>query len=209
MKALLIAGSAVLLVAAIAMYLWLRDDNGAAASPSSPTADPIARRDPAPAPSLPSGAGTEAPTLGSATAAGSDDVKVYNMGGVIVRDHRGPNSAPPDLPPNIHAPDARKVDSKVVHALSQRVKTVIAECATAVPVEARGDKPRVEGTITIAIKDHVAKIATAAVKLRQVVGAALDPAQTCIEQKSIGLDAPADGEADLETYSIGITYALP
>ena len=92
--------------------------------------------------------------------------------------------------------------------ISTKIQAVMHECVAAMPADARGAKPRLEGTIQIAIKDQQARITQSAVQLRDVTGSSADTTKQCIEQKSMGLTAAAPDEPDLESYSISITFAL-
>ncbi len=137
-----------------------------------------------------------------------EGVKEVTINGMRIRDHRKGEHAPIDLPPNIHAPDSRKISSTLTAAISEKLQAVMSECAVNVPSEARGPKPKLEGTVTIGIKDHQAKITQSTMQLRDVVGASVDPTKQCIEQKSLGLTTAATDETDLESYTISITFAL-
>jgi len=83
------------------------------------------------------------------------------------------------------------------------------DCAASIPREARGPAPRLEGQVLVGIKDHKITVASATMQLRDVVGASVDPTKACIEQKSVGLQVNAPDQADMETYTINITFAMP
>ncbi|MDQ3365873.1 MAG: hypothetical protein M3680_10640 [Myxococcota bacterium] len=134
----------------------------------------------------------------------------YVIDGKRVRDHRNPEDRKPiDVPPNVHPPDSRKVTPALTGAFTDQVLAIMRECGKAVPREALGTKPRMEGQIVIAIKDHQATVTSSTIQLRDVTGAAVDPVRQCIEQKSVGLGAAAPDERDLESYSINLTFAFP
>ena len=132
----------------------------------------------------------------------------YMVGDVRIRDHRSGSNAKIDIPPNIHRPNTRELPSTLTHAISQQVRGVLADCAKDLPKEARGDHPRLEGTINVAIKDHKLTVTSAAYQLRDVSGDAVESTKRCVEQKSVGVEANASDQDDIDNYSIGITFAV-
>jgi hypothetical protein len=215
-RVLLAIAAVAVLAAAVILYLKLRDTSGAAAEPvaSTPTPTPV----PTPVAPLPSAVATRDParpaapivTPGAERGTGSPDdtVQEVTINGVRIRDHRKGDHPPVDLPPNIHAPDTRKISPVLTNDISQKLQAVMSECAANVPSEARGARPRLEGTISIAIKDHQAHVTQSTMQLRDVVGASVDPTKQCIEQKSLGITTPAGDETDVASYSISIAFAL-
>ncbi|HEU0034933.1 MAG TPA: hypothetical protein VFQ53_30115 [Kofleriaceae bacterium] len=216
-RVLLGLGAIAVLAAAVVLYLKLRSGgDDATATPAGTRSDPVVQEGSAPSPRaappiVADPKRPSAPVVSSTPrepGSASEPVDDYTVGGVRIRDHRAGEHARVDLPPNIHAPDSRRVTPNLTADLSAKLQAVMHECAANVPREARGEKPRLEGTIFIAIKDHVARVTEAAMQLRDVVGAAVDPTKQCIEQKAVGLTASAPEEADLDRYSISITFAL-
>ncbi len=164
-------------------------------------APPVARtQDPARSGATVGGPGSNAPVTPSVD---------YQVGNVQIRDHRGSNAVPIDTPPNIHRPDGRKVSTTVVSDLTAKMREVVASCAKDIPAEARGPKPRMEGAITIAIKGHQVSVSSSVLKLRDVVGAAVDPTQQCLEKGANALTYVAPDEADVESYQINLSFAVP
>ena len=77
-----------------------------------------------------------------------------------------------------------------------------------VPKDARGAKPRLEGQIIVAIKDHKLTVTGATMQLRDVVGDALDATQA-MHRAEVGRPRrPAADQDDLDNYSIGVTFAV-
>lgn len=126
-----------------------------------------------------------------------------------VRDHRKDKSTPVDRLLPERAPGSRTIDPKLTAQINTQLLPFVRECAAGVPPEARGVKPRIEGKIIIAIKDGQAQVTEADVDLTDVVGASIEPTKQCLEQKARGITVPAENEADLESYSITIRYAVP
>jgi hypothetical protein len=203
-------GGAGVAVLGIVLWVWLRsgshDDDAPASSDRS--AGSAAGIDPAPkpvtitpSPSLPVVTeGAARPAAGSATE--------YAVGDVRIRDHRSGTHAPLDLPPNIHKPEARQLPSALTHAISQKVKAAMVECIASLPRESTGPSPRLEGTIFVTIKDHQLSISQATMALRDVFGAAADPVRQCVEHKAVTLSTPAPDEADMDAYSISVTFGI-
>lgn len=139
---------------------------------------------------------------------GSDTADSYTIGGVQVRDHRGGGSPHMDIPPNIHPPEAHEISSAIVQNVAQQVRGVMKQCAQGLPGDERGTKPRVEGQLVVAIKDHQLTVTGATMQLRDVQGGALESTRQCIEQGSVGLHAAAADEPDVDHYSISVNFAL-
>jgi hypothetical protein len=133
----------------------------------------------------------------------------YMVGGrARIRDHRSGARTEDAVRAPVHPPEGRKVPSQLTSAIAQQVRTVMTECAASLPAHARGAEPRLEGTIAITIKDHLATVTRAAVRLRDVSADAAQPIAHCIEQKSVGVATAAGDEADLEAYSITLAFRL-
>jgi len=199
-------GLATVVAAIMVLYIIMARGDDAAARSDAPAKNP----EPAPA-TTPRGHATP-PTLPDSTAARrepSGSATDYTIGDVRIRDHRSGEHAQLDVPPVVHAPLSRKIPPQLSFDISQKVRAIVAACATALPANARGDKPRIEGQITIAIKDHQATVTSAALQLRDVVGVTVDDTRKCVEQKSIGATTPSGDEPDLDGYGITLSIRLP
>ena len=73
--------------------------------------------------------------------------------------------------------------------------------------EARGPAPRIQGSVSIAIKDGQVTVGDTAFQLRDVVGASVEPIKQCIEQQARTITHPTD-EHDLESYDLTLSFAL-
>lgn len=206
---LLVAAGAAVLAGSVALVVALRGRGDAPAARAEPAPPAGSQARPAPA-----GDRENAPVVtGAARADRSLDPdrpapREVVVNGVRVRDYRTGDHPDLDLPPGVHRPSARRIRPKVTSAISDRVLATLLECKAGVPPEARGAKPRLEGQVVIAIQGGEARITSAAMQLRDVVGAALDPTRQCIEDGVIGKIAPAPDEDDLESYTISVTYAM-
>lgn len=210
-KAVAIFGACVL-AAAIGLFLWMRDggDPAAATAPAVTSAEPAgsAKTPPPLAPTLGSGSGDRPVVTDSdSPRVPAGEVKQYDVGGRLVRDHRAGDHRPIDIPPAIQPPEGRKIPSTLTQEIGQRVRAKIAECAAAIPPEARGDKPRVEGLVVIAIKDKQVVVTGATMQIRNVTDASLAATKQCIEAGAMTVTQPTT-EADLETYDITVSFAL-
>jgi hypothetical protein len=130
--------------------------------------------------------------------------------GRVVRDFRDPSRRVPlEKPPTMHAPGGRKIQPQLTEALTNQIVPHIKECGKAVPAEARGDRPRLEGQIVIAIKAGQATVTGAVFKLTNITSDSLaETARQCVEQKTLTVKVPASGEADLDAYSINMSLAF-
>src|SRR6202000_1486048 len=98
---------------------------------------------------------------------------------------------PLEVPPAIHVPGGYKIPSQLTSELSKLVAAAVRECSAAVPSDARGERPRIEGQIVIAIKDGRATIISAALPARDVADAASAALRQCVEQRAIGAATPS------------------
>lgn len=206
-RTVLVITAAAVAAAIVALWVVSGGDEPSPARPAPRSPGPVAsdRKIPDSAAVVPApGAAHD----GSAAGAGSA-VKDYVIGDVHVRDHRSGDHPMLDLPPTAHAPRERLIASTLTAELAQRLTASTRDCGAAVPAEARGDKPRVDGTVVIAIKDHQVTIKSAMFQARDVTGDAADRAKQCFEAKAVGMAVAAPDEADLESYSISMQLRLP
>jgi hypothetical protein len=209
MRKLLVIGGVVLVALVVALWHLHAKDDGAAAqtSPSvQGSAVVVATGSSAAAPTVTATSRGDHPAL-PAPAPG-DSPKDYVVGDIRVRDHRAGDSEPLDIPPNVHPAEGRVLPSTLTHEIGQKVKAVVMDCTASLPKDARGDRPRVEGQIEVAIKDKKMTITKATMQLRDVIGDAALPTKQCVEAKSVGLANAAPDQADLESYSINVTFAI-
>jgi hypothetical protein len=210
MKRVLVALAVVALV--VVGYLMMRKHGGGATTASSTagsstttgasgTSSTEHRPTVTPAPSLPGSSG--APRLSDQGSANE-----YVVGDVRVRDHRGGSNAPLEVPPNVHPPGAREIPSALTQGIAQQVRGVLADCTKDVPREGRGPRPRLHGQLIVAIKDHQMSVTAATMKLDDMPADSLDATRQCVEEHAVGLTTPADGQDDLDNYSIGVTFAV-
>jgi len=199
-----LAGLAIAIAIAIAAWWWLhRGDDRTASSTASP---PAAGSQATP------GAAPAAPRLPDRRTASDDPdpgVRTYVSGEVEVRDHRGSGGPPRDLPPSVHAPQARQLPSSLTHAITAPLRANLLACVSGLAADARGPRPKLEGVLTVAIHDHQLAITGAALQLRDASGPTADATRDCVAQKSIGATVPAPDQDDLDNYSISVTFAIP
>jgi hypothetical protein len=208
MSKLLVIGGLVVIVLGVGLWLLLHQDDDASAQTSSiePQGSAVVAKAPG-APSVTPGLPGE-PTPLPQPGAG-ENPRDYAVGDVRVRDHRPGDHKPLDIPPNPHPMEGPMIPSTLTHEVSQKVRAVVLECTKSLPASSRGARPRVEGQIQIAIKDHKVTTTKSTMQLRDVTGDAVEPTKQCIESKSIGLENSAPEQSDLENYSINVTYAIP
>jgi hypothetical protein len=134
------------------------------------------------------------------------DYKVGNLG---VRDHRGSNAAPVDVPPNVHPPGETLIDSTLTNEIGQKVRAVIYACAREAGREGRGTSPRVEGQFVIDVHAHELKVSSALFQVRDLAEAPASQIKQCVEGKVVGLTVPAPQQDDVASYGINVTLRLP
>lgn len=136
--------------------------------------------------------------------------KEYMVGDVKVRDHRTGEHKQVDLPPNIHPANGPSLPSELTHDISQQVKNKMIACAKSMPREIRGDKPKVDGQLQVAIKDHVLSITSLSLQVRDITDAtASDALAKCVQESSTALTSVAKDQADVADYGISLTFAIP
>lgn len=137
-----------------------------------------------------------------------DKVKEYAANGAIIRDHRTGSHAPIELDPNAAPPNTRKLEPTLTKSIADRVRDVMHECVANLPANLRGERPRLEGLIKIAIKDKVVTVQKAELAVKDVIGDAAETTRTCIEQKSLAVTQAAGDEQDLPSYDINLSFTL-
>jgi hypothetical protein len=127
-----------------------------------------------------------------------------------VRDFRDPSKRKPlDLPPSIHAPGGRKIKPELTGLFTDQMLAHMRACKQAVPASALGTKPRLEGQIVIAIKSEQASVTSAVFMLTGISDSAVaQQAKQCVEQAALTVKVPAQGETDLDAYSINLSLAF-
>ena len=201
-------GGVVVVALGVVLWLALKKDmsasEGSAAEP--PQGSAVVVRTPG-TPTVGPAAPGEHPTLPQA--APGENPKDYVVGDIRVRDHRAGDHKPLDVPPNPHPMEGPMIPSALTHEISQKLRAHVMTCTASLPKDARGEKPRVEGQIIIAIKDHKVTITKSTMQLRDVSGESVEPTKQCIEQKALGIENSAPEQSDLDNYSINVTYAIP
>lgn len=128
-----------------------------------------------------------------------------------VRDFRpAKDRKPMEVPPTIHAPGGRKIQPELTSLFSDAVMKAMRECGQAIPKEVRGAKPRLEGQIVIALKQGQGTVTGAVFKLMDISSESIaETGRQCVEQRALSVKVPATGEADLDSYSINMSFAMP
>ena len=199
--ALIVAALVVLLFELHGEHAPAKTEQVAAAAPAGTPAASASPATPSAAPRLPTAAPADDGSDGSA--------REYTIGGMQVRDHRSGDPQKLDLPPNVHAPDTRRLPSTLVSAVTAQLTDQLKACAAGLPSDPRGARPRLEGQVTVAIKDHQLSITGATMQPRNLADDAAAQLKQCMEQKAVGLTAAAADEQDLDAYTIRVSYAVP
>lgn len=213
---LIIAAIAVLVAGLLLLFIMKSGDDDTTAGASRPppggsggaTSTPDLARPSPDRPNAPQVSSVEREPGSAAGSAGDRGYTETIVNGMRVRDHRKDRSQPVDIGSGSRPPNARRIQPALTADISNRILPIVRECGASVPTEARGVKPRVEGEILIAIRSKQVQITRANIQLTDVVGASVDPTKQCIEQKVLGLTVPAGEEADLEDYTITLSYGL-
>ena len=161
-------------------------------------------------PSRPHATTIESTERGSAQLPKEPPLEYTLPDGRKVRDFRRPeNRVPLDVPPSTQTPGGRRIKPELTGLFTEQITALMRECGKSVSAADRGTKPRLEGQIVIAIKAGEASVTSAVFKLTNMTSpAAADTAKTCVEQKALTVEVPAEGEADLDSYSINLSFAF-
>ncbi|MDX2093506.1 MAG: hypothetical protein SFX73_37020 [Kofleriaceae bacterium] len=211
-KAVLIFGACVMAAAIGLIVMMGGGEEATTATPTKPT-EPTGRitGSAATPPPLAETRKGEKPTVTASDTprqpAAAEGTKEYELDGRKVRDHRSGDRAPIDVPPAVHPAEGPRIPSKLTSAIGQKVRAKVEECGKQIPAAARGEKPRVEGLVVIAIKNKVVTVTSATMQLRNVEGAAVDTAKACIEAGALTI-TESSTEPDLASYDINISFGL-
>lgn len=146
------------------------------------------------------------------TAVAQKPHKEYTLpDGTRVRDFRDPAQQQDlVLPPTTRAPGGRKIKPDLTSRYTEQILAHMRACGKAVPKSALGTKPRLEGQIVIAIKQQQGSVTSAVFNLTNLNDpASAQTAKQCIEEKALTVKVPATDEADLDAYSINLSFAFP
>jgi hypothetical protein len=200
----LAAGAAL---AALALYLVLRDGDGASAR--TPAADPATtatggRTPPPPlaggkAPSTtPDGEGATVPDPLARPAQPATRTYVLDDG-TVVRDHRRNGGAPPvAIAPT--PPDRRTLAPEVAARVYLALIPKVTECTSRVPADARGDDPFVYINLTVEVDNGILYPIDVLPVASGVDGLAGDALVTCVRDGLGPLRVDATGEPDQHQY---------
>jgi hypothetical protein len=201
-------GGAVVIALVVVLYFAMKKDvaSESQATSTEPQGSAVVVRAPG-TPSVTPGLPGDKPELPQP--APGENPRDYVVGDIRVRDHRAGDNKPLDIPPNVHPLEGPEIPSALTHEVSQKVRAVVTECTASLPKDARGDKPRVEGQISISIKAQKVTVTQATMQLRNVTGESVEPTKQCIESKAVGIENSAPEQRDIEKYSINVSYAIP
>ena len=189
---------AAVLVIGLGITLWFlsRPGDSASASTPAPTTDDM------PSPSR--------ATSGPRHTATSPDT-TQPSAGVITHDHRTGSSTPdPDLAqPATPAKRDRDLPSQLTFEVTRGLKVAVEECASLIPAGERSGPTRIAGSIDVSIRDQVATINTVDLAITGSTGPSVETAKQCVVQKSLGLQSPATDQANIEHYSIEVSFRMP
>jgi hypothetical protein len=205
-RGILAVAGAVVLAAAIGLYFMLRT--------TEPSGDPV-RTDPPvdPARSADSGHGKPRKIYDAPAVVRGSGSASAPIGETRIRDHRSPDRIADDTAPRAprpsEEPEGRKIAPQVTGGLGQQLRPLLRQCTASLAPGARTDKSRVQGEITVSIKDQQATITGARFELRDIAEASQADFKRCLTERAVGLAAPATGEADVEGYAITVSLVLP
>ena len=198
-------------LAGLALWLWLRarspDDittgapvPGVATAPTAPTA-----------PSAPTAPPTLSIPAGGATGSGGTaDVatrrpppRVYAVGDVIIRDHRGPDAPAITEEPVLTPPIGKFLQV----ATAQRVVTALEgpakKCLQALP----SGPQSLSVTMTVEVKNSSLTVKGVAGAAPGVPDSVVEPTLACLRERMIGARIDAAGEGDVPSYPITTVYS--
>lgn len=212
-KAVLIFGACVMAAAIGLIVLMGGDDDEASTSTQTKPTEPAARAGSAEPPPVADDRNRDKPVVSSSdeprapAPAVAEGPKEYDLNGRKVRDHRAGDHAPIDIPPAVHPAEGPRIASSLTSEIGQKVRAKVAECGQQIPADQRGEKPRMEGLLNIAIKNKQVTVNSATIQLRNVEGAAVEPAKACIEAAAMTI-VQGTTEPDVASYDINLSFSL-
>jgi|SRR5688572_1264726 len=207
-KSALVIGGLCVAVLAVALYFIIAKSDTTDVATAEPATPGVGSKPPVGTPSVKPGLPPSERPANIPPPAPGDNPRDYVVGDVRVRDHRSGDTKPLENPPIAQPAESRVIPATLTHQISAQVKTVALECTKGLPASARGEKPRIEGQLAIAIKDNKVTVTKSTLDLRDVTGDVAAMKQ-CIESKALAVTNPGGGEADLESYPINVTIAIP
>jgi hypothetical protein len=209
MQPRVIAGVLALIVAAIALFFFLR--GGDEKKPKQPDTNVVTANGPKlnAAPGTGGeGTGVGAPMprsrtgTGTGSGSGSDDVKTYVTDtGNLVRDHRAnvtdPKAVPAPLPP-----EQRTMSSNVTAEIYRTLAPVVRACGLDVDASAKGPEPVVMVTLSVDVAGEKLTFADATAVATDINGPAADKVIGCVRDRANGLTVDAKGEPDRTGYVV-------
>jgi hypothetical protein len=213
MKRWTLIGIAVVIAGAvIALILSLRSDSRAGTSAAADTPDPTAVE-----PDLEIGSGSGArpslPASPSTTEQSDRDGQPFReyvrSDGTVVRDHRESGMADPDFVPMVHKPTGpRKLRPEVLLAVRDAMRPIVHKCAEKLDAEGLGEKPRLQGQITISVMEGHISVDRAALNVADVAETDAEAFMNCVREPTQQLVLPAPGHEDVSEYMISLPFRL-
>lgn len=192
-RRIVLAGGAVVAVAAIVLTIKLRGSNDA----------PTVSREPTPEPTIVE-RGT--PRAGQG---GTPSVVETVTETSRVRDHRTGDRVAYD-------PDARTGEKRtaqrlppdLVHTLSKQLEAAMVECTAAITADARGPQPGVTGSVFVDVAGGSLQVTETAIELRDLTGDTAVTAKECIQARWVGQTTPAPDAVSATHYEISVVFAV-
>jgi hypothetical protein len=193
----LLAFGIVVLAGAIALVIKLRPGATGPTARSTPEATPTIRADRA----------ASLAGRGGAERGGAERDTPIVAEGARVRDHRTGDHAPyqgRSRDPDVHA---TRLPPALVHDISGKLQTVMAECTTTIAPEALGKRPRVIGSIFVDVTGGQLTVKDATVELSEITGDP-GPVTRCMQEKWIGQTTSADDATVASHHEISVAFAV-
>lgn len=193
--------SAVLAAALGGLVLWLaQGSTEPTVSPASPPPLAPASEKPAsvaPPPALPSTSTTQ-PDGSTASRP-----RVYAVGDVIIRDHRGPDAPPITEAPEIKPPIGKFLQVVTAQRVAAEMETPAKKCIQALP----SGPQKLSVTMTVEVKNSSITVTGVTGTAPGVADPVVEPTLACMRERMIGARIDAAGEDDVRSYPITTVYS--
>lgn len=199
--------SAVLAAAAIGLVWWLSQSSTDEPSPrgaerprQAPTTQP---RTGGGDPEASAGGATETSTTPSAPLDGGvSRPRVYAVGDVIVRDHRGPD-APPLTEIEVKPPGGHLIKGETAQRVVEVLEPPARECLGG------GGPKQLSVTMTVEVKNSFATVSGVTGAGPGIEDSVVEQTLQCMRARMIGKRIDASGETDVPSYPITTVYSAP
>ncbi|MEZ4360226.1 MAG: hypothetical protein R3B48_08595 [Kofleriaceae bacterium] len=200
---LVMALAAVLVVALVALALWLTasPDQPVSATPPPPPERPTQVHAPSPSIVVRTEPTSQARTSSEPARPPMD---VYSVGGVTIHDATG--GPPATRAPSTTPPEGVRLPPQLAQDVTTMVEPAARQCAQTIPETSRTPETKLHVTMTVAVKNGSLTVNDVAAKVNGLDEPAMMATVKCLRERMIGTNVDAAGQPDVPSYLISTYY---